>query len=452
MEPVVVASVPVPSHVAPLLPVARDLVRRGHPVSFLTGHRFEEAVRSTGAAFAPLPAHADYDPARLDQEFPERATLGGRDRLAFDMRTNLTNPVPAQHHALQELLGADEDAGEATVVVHENAFLGAWPLLLGAPGARPAGVVAVGVEPLSAPSEDTAPFGSGLPPDTSPPGRVRNRRAHERTRAFFARVQENLVRSLRAAGAVREPPFLLDGVVTLPDRYLQLSVEGLEYPRGDLPPHLSFVGAPEAPDTPDGGTGTGGGARADRGAEGGAPAGREGGLPHWWPDVRAAERVVAVAGAGELAGRTLRALAGLDALVVAAPGPGVRLTGVPGNARVAPSVPYGRLLPHTDVVVGNGGYAGVQSALRHGVPMVLGPQYEEEDEDAVEAAARAAWAGAAVDLGGPRPGGAEIRAAVETVLADPRYRKNAARLRDEYAAHDALGEIASAVEGFAPGP
>jgi UDP:flavonoid glycosyltransferase YjiC (YdhE family) len=423
---VVIASVPVYSHVAPLLAIGGDLVGRGHKVTFLTGHRFREAVEATGASFAGLPKDADYDPARLNEDLPERAGLEGRARLEFDMRHNLTNPLPAQHAALQELLR--RHARDRVVLLQENGFLGMWPALLGAPGIRPAGVIGLGIQPLTVSSVDTGPFGFGMPPDSSANGRARNRAAYRQMRDVFAGVQANLIEMLRSVGATAPPPFILDGNVALADRYLQLSVAGLEYPRSDLPPNVTFVGAV---------------ARREEASVV---------LPEWWHDVLEAERVIVVSQGtiantdfSELTEPTLRALADLDVLVVATLGRGARLDRVPANARVATFVPFAELLPHTDVLVSNGGYGGVQLALAHGVPMVLAGQTEDKSE----VTARAAWTGAGVNLATQRPTPQQIRTAVEEVLRDPTYRRRAFELRREYAAHDPYAAIAAAVASLA---
>jgi UDP:flavonoid glycosyltransferase YjiC (YdhE family) len=217
----------------------------------------------------------------------------------------------------------------------------------------------------------------------------------------------------------------MDAGVSLPDRYLQLSVEGLEYPRSDAPAGLRFVGALPGEET-----------------------GSSAPLPPWWPEVTAAERVVVVT-QGTVANRdyseliepALEALADLDVLVVAALGRDAQLGPVPANVRVGGFIPFTRLLPHASALVSNGGYGGVQEALRHGVPMVLAGV----TEDKMEVTVHAAWTGAAVNLATQRPSAADLRKAVETVLDTPSFKDHAARLSAEYARHDALGEISAAI-------
>ncbi|MCU1679768.1 MAG: glycosyltransferase, family [Amycolatopsis sp.] len=114
---------------------------------------------------------------------------------------------------------------------------------------------------------------------------------------------------------------------------------------------------------------------------------------------------------------------------------------VPANARVADFIPFAELLPHTSVLVSNGGFGGVQQALRHGVPMVLAGQ----SEDKIEVTARTAWAGAAINLATQRPAAADLRKAVESVLDTSTYRERAVYLSEQYGKHDALAEIHASI-------
>jgi UDP:flavonoid glycosyltransferase YjiC (YdhE family) len=238
-------------------------------------------------------------------------------------------------------------------------------------------------------------------------------------------VQRHLAQLLRDLGAPMPAPFILDGMVTMPDRYLQLSIRSLEYPRSDEPVTLRFIGA------------------LPTGVREAAP------LPAWWGEVTSAERPVVAVSQGTVANRdltelmepALAALADLDVLVVATPGREAPLRLVPGNARVAPFIPFDDLLPHVSVLVSNGGYGGVQQALRHGVPMVLAGL----TEDKAEVTARTAWTGAAVDLATQRPEPADLRKAVEQVLTDPGCAARARGLAAEYERHDPFTAIAETV-------
>ncbi|MFJ4633364.1 glycosyltransferase [Streptomyces sp. NPDC088847] len=171
-------------------------------------------------------------------------------------------------------------------------------------------------------------------------------------------------------------------------------------------------------------------------------------LPAWWLEVTSAEKVVVVT-QGTIANQdfadliepTLQALADFPALVVTATGRAGEVRGVPANARFAEFIPFDDLLPHTDVLVTNGGFGAVQQALRHGVPMVATGLSEEKQENNVRPAAT----GAAVDLATNRPASNDVRQAVDTVLNTDSYKANAQRLAAEYAKLNALEEIEKAI-------
>ena len=420
MTRVIVAASPIYGHFAPMRAVSADLVRRGHQVTVTTGSNYRETVEAVGARFAPLLGAADFDGDDVPALFPEILSIApGPEQIGFGLRHLFIDPIPDQHRTLQELLAAAE--GEPTVLVHETGFLGAWPVLLGATGLRPTGVIGLGVVPLTISSQDTAPFGLGLAPDSSPEGRERNRAAHAMVQeTVFGTTQTHLAKVLASCGTTQQPPFIMDAMSSLPDRFLQLSIAQLDYPRSDLPDSIRYVGALPV----------GSSAKSE--------------LPAWWDEIVAAPRVVAVSQGTaanvdftELIQPTLDALADLDVLVVATLGRDAELERVPANARVAEFIPFDDLLPYTDVLVSNGGYGGVQQALGHGVPMVLAGQ----TEDKAEVTARAAWAGAAINLATQRPAAKDLRAAVETVLTEASYRERAADLAAEYARHDPLAAI-----------
>ena len=72
---------------------------------------------------------------------------------------------------------------------------------------------------------------------------------------------------------------------------------------------------------------------------------------------------------------------------------------LPVNARAATYLPYDELLPRTAVYVTNGGYGGVQYALRYGVPIVA----TGGKEDKPEVGARVAWSGVGRRIRSERP-------------------------------------------------
>jgi UDP:flavonoid glycosyltransferase YjiC (YdhE family) len=147
---------------------------------------------------------------------------------------------------------------------------------------------------------------------------------------------------------------------------------------------------------------------------------------------------------GQAIAPTLRALADQDVLVVVSTGgrPVDTLPPLPANARAATYLPYDQLLPRTAVFVTNGGYGGVQYALRYGVPIVA----TGGKEDKPEVGARVAWSGVGRRIRTERPTDKAMRRNIFAVLADPGYRQASRRIAAEMAAAPGFAGLAEVVD------
>ena len=209
----------------------------------------------------------------------------------------------------------------------------------------------------------------------------------------------------------------------------QFTIAEFEYPRSDAPAHLHFVGPllGHSVPTPE---------------------------PDWWheldgsrPVVHVTQGTIANKDFSQLVGPALEGLAGEDVLVVVSTGdrPLESLPTLPANARVARYLSYADLLPKTDAFVTNGGYGGVQLALRHGVPIVVtGGQ-----EDKPEVGARVAWTGVGIRFKDVSPSPQALRTAVRKVLTDGSYRRAARQMSDRMAQAPGMHGLAAIIEDLA---
>lgn len=421
MASIVIASFPAQGHIAPLLTVARNFVERGDHVRFLTGSHFAEKVVATGAEFVALPPEADFDQRPLSEHFPERTRLKGLRATAFDVEHVFARPARGQYASLTAALAEQP----ADVVLAEPVFVGA-ACLLGLPrSARPA-VVMCCVIPLCIESRDMAPFGLGLPP-----ARFLNRARNAALRGVHHRI-------LRGANAIindlhRElhgidMPGMFPDWGRRADALLHFTVPSFEYPITDAPPTLSFAGPLSA-------------------------TGSQAPLPKWWcdldglrPVVHVTQGTVANTDYDQAIAPTLRALDDEDLLVVVATGgrPVDTLPPLPANARAAEYLPYDELFPRTAVFVTNGGYGGVQYALRYGVPIVA----TGGKEDKPEVGARVQWAGVGRRIRSERPTARALRREILRVIDEPRYRQASARIAADMAASPGFAEVAAVVDGL----
>lgn len=424
MARLLITTMPIPGHINPMLPIAEELLGRGHEVAWYTGRLFRRAVESTGARYLPMEAAPDLD-LTDPRVLPERHRLRGVAQLKYYLRHMLLDSAPGQVADLEKLLaGYPADA-----VLSDVTFLGS--LYTRERGGPP--VALLGATPYPQLSRDTAPYGLGLAPSRTALGRLRNRALNLATgRVAFAGVNR-YARRIRARLGLADTRFpFIDTGPRLADLYLQATGESFEYPRSDASEALRFIG-PLIP------------APKDDGGE----------LPAWWDELGAGRPVVLVTQGTiatdhrQLLLPALEALAGQDLLVVATTA-GKELAAEiepPANARVEAFVPYHRLMPEVDVMVTNAGYGGVQFALAHGVPMVAAGTTEDKSE----VCARIEWAGVGVTFRHQSPPPRALGAAVRRLLDDPAYRRRAEAVRADFARHNAPAEAADLLEALAAG-
>jgi UDP:flavonoid glycosyltransferase YjiC (YdhE family) len=402
-----------------MLAIARMLMGDGHEVAVYTGSAFRARVEASGAVFFPLSPDADFDPQDPFARVPELKVMPpGLQWLRVALERLFIDNIALQHEGLQRLLrGFDPE-----IIVGDDMFFGALPMLLGAGAKRPP-VVLCGTSVLHWPREDGAPMFLGLPPATTSEQREEYAAiAHDYHEAVDRPAGLRLNQVLRELGARPTSMALFYCSVGLADAYLQLSVPGFEFPR-TIPRAVQFVGTP--PIIP-----------------GQVP------LPPWAHELDGSRKVVLVTQGtvanhnfGLLVAPTLAALANEPDVLVVATGGGRPVEAIPGpvpsNARISSYLPFEWLLPKVDVLVTNGGYGSVNQAMSFGIPLVTAGL----TEDKADVNARVAWSGVGINLSTNEPSREALRSAVRTVLDRPDYRARATQMAGEFAAIDTRSKI-----------
>jgi MGT family glycosyltransferase len=422
MAEILIAALSPAGHISPLLNVARGLVDRGDRVTVLSGAARADEIRAAGATPATLAAQGDLDLALLESDSGREETSGIK-RLNFDIVRLFVAPMPHQTKTLADLMAHKRfDA-----ILADYGFFGVLPFVLGDRGARPP-VLLYGTTPMMFSSRDTAPSGLGLPPSTSPLGRLRNRTLNLLSHKVLLRQSQNAANyQLHRLNSRELPMFLLDSGA-LADRFIAPTVPEFDYTRSDLPANVRYVGAVHPAPT------------------------QKFRPPLWWqkldgdrPVVHVTQGTVDNADLSRLLQPTIEALADENVMVVATTG-GPHVSeldfSIPSNTYVAQHIPHDLLLPKVDVMVTNGGYGAVQRALSTGVPLVVAGN----TEDKPEVAARVAWAGAGIDLKTGTPTAKALRNAVREVLGNGRYLRQARELEVAYAQRDGVAEIAALID------
>ena len=351
-----------PGHAFPMLALGRELVARGHEVTYETWARWREPVEASGMRFVAAP------------EYP-----------VFPTQEQPLSPYEAIVRATRDTRPAVADAAP-DIVVHDILTLA--PALAGElEGVRVATLIPH-VYPVGAPGFPPYAFGARMPRTAA--GRALWRRLDKPVAKGLARGREELNDARTRLGL--EPVTHFHGGLS-EDLCLVGTYPELEYPR-DWPEHVHVVG-PLIWEPP---------------AEAVAPP------PGDEPLV-----LVAPSTAQDPDHRLLRAaLAGLGREPVRVlatwnrrplPGPAT----VPANTRLVEWISYAQTMPECDLVICHAGHGTLVRALASGAVVLAVPHVG----DMAENAARADWAGVGVRLPWPLLTPQTLRLAVRRALAGP---------------------------------
>jgi UDP:flavonoid glycosyltransferase YjiC (YdhE family) len=423
---IVLAASPIAGHVNPLLVVARMLQNAGHETAIYTGSLFREKAQAAGSRFYPLPADVDFDLRDVGATFPEwRKYTPGPQQLLYTMKNIFANAIPSQFHGLVAVL----QEFPADLIVHETAFFGVLPLLLGARSSRPASAC-LSISSIPLPREDGAPNGPGLPPATDAAQREQYRSSAEHIAEILTDpVREHTDRILDKLGAQGLPGWIIESSALLSDLILQPCIPSFEFPyREPSGKKVHFIGSlfPEG----------------------------SGAVPPQVKEAREAGRSIVLVSQGTVANDDLGLLAApviqalgkhADKLILITTG-GKPADSIPcplsPNTVAVPYLNFAEVFPYVDVLVALGGYGTVTQALSCGVPMVLAGR----GQDKPEIAARVEWTGAGIRLDTGTPSVAQLREAVEQVLSNPSYRAGARKLALEFAAFNGARDVPRLLE------
>lgn len=421
MTRVVLACWPFEGHVFPQMSQAIALRERGAEVAFYTDGSMRELIEGQGFELLPFDR---VKPAWRRVYGREVGTGGRRDavRLMREAREWLVGTIPDQVADLQEVVAT-------------------WrPDVIGAEGSM-WGPLLVLSELTHVPVALVSPLtGAGLPgPDAPVPGNlaprdsVRGRSLKSLSGALMGVATRRLIASIdaiRAAHGLDPMGCSVNAYFGRLPLYLVLSVPSLDYERRDLPASVHYVGAclwhpPEPPGT----------------------AQWLDSLPHDHPWVHVTEGTSRFE-APFLLRAAAEGLAGAPLEAVLTTGRGreaqAQLPRSP-NIHVTDWLSHDVLLPRCAAVVTTGGMGTVMAALRAGAPLVVVPT----GWDKPGSAQRVVAAEVGVRLSPRRCTPENLRAAVEQVLQDPRYRRNAERAADLLAAAPGPPGAAELIERLA---
>lgn len=406
------ATIPADGHFNPLTGIAKHLQELGHDVRWYTGGRYVSKVEKLGIPAYPFQSAKVVNQDTLDDLFPERQQIKGTiARLRFDINLLFLNRAP-------------EFVADIIAIYQEFAFetLICDALFTGAPFIKQLleiPVVTIGIVPLPESSRDLPPAGMGLEPATGFWGKRKQDVLRYLTKKIFLKPCTELYKQLlRQHGLRPTEDFVFDSFIRSADIYLQSGVPGFEYKRRDMSPNVRFVG-PLLPYS----------------------RGPRNGFMHY-DKLKQYRKVILVTQGtverdpGKIIVPTLEAFKDSEFLVIATTGgsqtDALRARFPQANLIIEDFIDFNEIMPYCDVYVTNGGYGGVMQSIQNRLPMVAAGVHEGKNE----ITARIGYFNLGVNLKTETPTVEQIRMQVNTVMKNPVYRQNIARLHKEFSEYN----------------
>ncbi|RRB06828.1 glycosyltransferase [Larkinella rosea] len=405
------ATIPADGHFNPLTGIAKHLQDLGHDVRWYTGGRYVTKAQNLGIPVYPFRTAKVVNQDTLEDLFPERQRLKGTiARLRFDINQVFLNRAP---EFVADVIDIYQEFG-FELLVCDALFTGAPFIkqLLEVP------VVTIGIVPFSESSRDLPPAGMGLEPATGFWGKRKQDLLRYVTKNILLKPCTDLYnRFLRQHGLVPTNDFVFDAFIREADVYLQSGVPGFEYARRDMSPNVRFVG-PLLPYSK----------------------GLRSSFAHY-DKLRLYRKVILVTqGTVErdpekIIVPTLDAFKDSEYLVIATTGgsqtDALRARYPQANLIIEDFVDFNEIMPYCDVYVTNGGYGGVMLSIQNGLPMVAAGVHEGKNE----ITSRIGYFNLGINLKTETPTPEQIRTQVKTVISNPVYRRNIARLQNEFSTY-----------------
>lgn len=413
MQPlrILLACIPADGHFNPLTGIAAHLKEQGHDVRWYTQDYYADKLERMGIHHYPFKRAVQYNQENMDQVFAERLRHKNQiKRLNFDLEHAFIGRAPEFFADLTEI----NKTFSFDVLIADVMFT-AIPLvsqILRKP------VISIGVFPLVETSKDLGPAGLGMTPATTKLGRLKQDYLRWLTDNVLFAKPHKLFRNILAEYGLMVKGNTMDYLIRSSTFMLQSGTPGFEYKRSDLGNNIRFIG-PLLP----------------------LAKGRK-------PQAELRDRskvynrtILVTQGTIEkdpekLIVPVIEAYKGTRTLVIVTTGGSktreLRDRFPYTNVVIEDYIPFEHVLPYTNVFITNGGYGGVMLGIKHGVPMVVGGVHEGK----LEITARVGYFNLGIDLKTETPDSNQIKAAVEMVTRDPKYRHNVLKLAAEFSKYD----------------
>ena len=407
------ASLAADGHFGPLTGIAVHLQQDGHDVRWYTGASMAGKLERLGVPLLPFRRAIEITGENIPTLFPERAGLRGPKLIRFDGEKIMFSNAGAYFEDVREI----NEQFAFDLLFCDAAFYGARLIkeILGKP--------VVALDPGPEPLEDAPnlpPNFVGLMPAKTGIGRSAHRAMKFGIDRMVNRhLQAGYNETLQTHGVEPITWSVLEETYRTAEVTFLNGVPGLTYPREHPNPKIVFAGACHPYRDP-----------------GRPPADLPAQLGRYRHTVLISQGTIDNVDPNKLMIPALEALQDSDCLLIVATGgqrtDELRRRYPTPNVVITDWIDFDAVLPHVDVFICNGGSGSLLLSMSHGVPVVgAGIREGKNDNNA-----HIEYLGLGINLRTEKPSPRRIRRAIDTVLREPRFRDNAARIRLEIQQYD----------------
>jgi UDP:flavonoid glycosyltransferase YjiC (YdhE family) len=420
---------PFEGHVFGQMSIAQALVERGDEVAFYTGEAMRPKIEAAGIQVFPFTTLSADHYLNVHRKESESSARGQSLRASHEAFRNWTvESIPDQVTDITRIV----EAWQPDVIAADLSMWGP-PLVLWEKLGIPVAISSTMMGPMI-PGPDAPPWGFGLKPPHGLGGKALGKFASVVTDVVAAGMRRRLdeIRADNGLGPMGCSVNEFTGRLPL---YLVGNLPELDYDRHDLPATVHYTGhnlwhPPEQRSVLD---------WLDT-------------ISTEYPWVHVTEGTSHHQSEPFLLRAAVQGLANGPMEVIATTGSqrdpdDLGLGVLAPNVRVAKWVSHSELLPRCAAVVTTGGQATVMSALAAGVPLVIAPTTWDKPDNC----RRVTEAGVGIKVPPKKCSPERLRAAVDEVLTDPRYRANAQRIASRLAAAPGPKQAAELLEALPAG-
>ncbi len=409
------ANFPADGHFNPMTGLAVHLQSLGYEVRWYSTKAYAAKISKLNIQHYPFKKAIDVSEGNFDEIFPGRTGCKTNiSKLKFDIIHAFVLRGPEYFEDIKEIYREFS----FDLLIADCAFTGIPFVkhLLQVP------VIALGNFPLTESSKDLAPNGLGIEPSYSFFGKMKQSVLRTiANQVIFKKTSKVLHQVLDNYNIPHHQETVFDMLVKKSDLLLQSGTPGFEYFRSDLSKNTRFVG-PLLPFTT-------------------ASSQKQ------WFDSRLDEYnkiILVTQGTVEkdiekLLVPTLEAFRNTDTLVICTTGGSqtqlLKDRFPQQNIIIEDFIPFNDVMPYAGVYITNGGYGGVLLSIQNRLPLVVAGVHEGKNE----ICARVGFFKLGINLKTEKPTAAQVKQAVENVLADDQYSLQVTKLAKEFSAYDANG-------------